>query len=841
MSTPQDSSAVTLDDIMHAINNLSNDLQATKLRVAELATPKQPLQELEQRRPPGVPQPGWRPPPSRTTPPTFDPTPRMRVDAPRFSGEDPTGWIFRVQKYFDYFLTPEPERFQLVAMLIDHPASEWFHYYQANNIEASWQEFLEAVHQRFDPDYYENYVGLLSKLTQTTTVMEYQTAFEAILNKVSGVPESTLVAMYVAGLKQPVQRELNLRNPSTLQATFALARELSAYDDDVPSPDTETPEDTTDSVHIAADISSMHSMTGSPSPRSLRLAGLVNHGAVQQGHPLAFFSKKLGPRRRAASTYHKELYAIVEAVQKWRQYLLGREFVIRSDQRSLKELLAQIVQTPDQQFYLRKLMGFKFRIEYKKGATNRAADALSRRDCEEETAGLFNTYAQPVPHIMQALRWENASLPDLQELHSAVTAGTAPSDVSAHDGLLYFKRRLYVSPTSSLRDQLLHEFHSTPVAGHQGRERTFRRLAQVFYWPSMRKDVRRFVASCLVCQMTKYSTQKPAGLLQPLPIPSQTGFDAPRVAQLFVEVVVKHHGFPTSLVSDRDSVFMGSFWRELMRLSGTSLKFSTAYHPQSDGQTEVVNRSVEQYLRAFTFERPSKWAHFLPWAELALNCSHHEGLGLSPFQALYGRPPPSLFPTLAVRSKDPRVEEILSERADLLHDLKAQLEKMQHRMRAQANRHRRDVEYVVGDLVLLKLHPYRQHSLARRVSAKLAQRFYGPFQVVERVVATLPDAFFKGRPISTPVTAIASRVVMVDGNSQEQWLIRWSDGSDSDTTWEPVTALREHFPDLCLEDKDASNPGGVDTGTGAANAEVVTITERPQRQVKPPKRYQDYI
>lgn len=105
----------------------------------------------------------------------------------------------------------------------------------------------------------------------------------------------------------------------------------------------------------------------------------VGIGAVliQDKHPIAFFSKKLGSHRRSASTYHKELYAIVEAVQKWRQYLLGWEFVIRSDQKSLKDLLQQIVQTPDQHFYVRKLIGFKFRIEYKKGTSNQAADALS--------------------------------------------------------------------------------------------------------------------------------------------------------------------------------------------------------------------------------------------------------------------------------------------------------------------------------------------------------------------------------------------------------------------------------------------------------------------------------
>lgn len=111
---------------------------------------------------------------------------------------------------------------------------------------------------------------------------------------------------------------------------------------------------------------------------------------MQQNHPIAYFSKKLGPRHRLASTYHKELYAIVEVVQKWRQYLLSREFLIRSDLRSLKELLSRVVQSPDQQFYVRNLMGFKFSIEYKTGTTNKVADALSRQDEDPRTE---------VPHI----------------------------------------------------------------------------------------------------------------------------------------------------------------------------------------------------------------------------------------------------------------------------------------------------------------------------------------------------------------------------------------------------------------------------------------------------------
>lgn len=158
---------------------------------------------------------------------------------------------------------------------------------------------------------------------------------------------------------------------------------------------------------------------------------------LQDNHPLAFFSKKLGPRQRITSTYHKELYAIVEAVQKWRQYLLGREFVIRTDQKSLRELLQQVIQTPDQQLYARKLMGFKFRIEYKTEASNRMADALSRREDDtaiiSEDLSLLVAVSQPILDILELLRVDVRTLPDLIELCSHIEAGTAPPGVSLSD------------------------------------------------------------------------------------------------------------------------------------------------------------------------------------------------------------------------------------------------------------------------------------------------------------------------------------------------------------------------------------------------------------------------
>ncbi|CAM8968266.1 unnamed protein product [Rhodiola kirilowii] len=215
--------------------------------------------------------------------------------------------------------------------------------------------------------------------------------------------------------------------------------------------------------------------------------------------------------------------------------------------------------------------------------------------------------------------------------------------------------------------------------------------------------------------------------------PLKGGYTAVDVAQAFIKDIVKLHGFPGSIVSDRDPIFMSKFWKELFRQQGTLLAHSTAYHPQSDGQTEVVNRGLEDYLRCFVSEHQRDWLQLLPWAEFCYNTALHSSTGTSPYEIVYGRPPPALLDHIPGSTTLASVEEHIQCRDQLLCDLKANLYKSQQRMQQQANSKRQDKGFDIGEFVWVRLQPYRQNSLRIKKTNKLAKRFYGPFKITDRI------------------------------------------------------------------------------------------------------------
>jgi len=278
-----------------------------------------------------------------------------------------------------------------------------------------------------------------------------------------------------------------------------------------------------------------------------------------------------------------------------------------------------------------------------------------------------------MPHFvfLDELKTSLQSFPEFTTLYNNIS--TNPSSYpehKIHQGLIFYKNKFWLNNTNPFKNKLLQEFHNSPTSGHTGIKKTYLRLLENFFWQGMRSDDVKFISECSVCQVTKYETKKPAGLLQPLPIPLAiwedlsldfiTGlppshglsvilvvvdrfskgahfgalpanYSAFKVASLFLDIICKHHGIPRSLVSDRDPVFISQFWHKLFRLCGTKLRMSISYHPQTDGQTEVLNRVLEQYLRAFVHNKPNQWHTFLPLAEWSYNTSTHSATGFSPF------------------------------------------------------------------------------------------------------------------------------------------------------------------------------------------------------------------
>jgi len=378
-------------------------------------------------------------------------------------------------------------------------------------------------------------------------------------------------------------------------------------------------------------------------------------GAVlmQQGHPLAFISKPLGPRTQGLSTYEKEYMAILLAVEQWRAYLQHAEFLIYTDQKSLVHLNEQRLHTVWQQKVFTKLLGMQYKIVYKKGQDNRVADALSRRPHSSETCMAISTV---VPQWCSTVVAGYSSDPQASTYITqlSVDPGAVPH-FTLQNGLLRYKNRIWLGNNKVMQQRVIQALHTSAVGGHSGVPVTCRRVRQLFAWPGLKNDIYEFVTSCPTCQQSKPDRARYPGLLQPLPVPSSAWqsismdfveglpvshgyncimvivdrfskyshfltlkhpFSALNVAKLFMQQVHRLHGLPSSIISDRDRIFLSNRWQELFKLADVQLKMSSAYHPQTDGQTERVNQCMETFLRCFVNAVPQKWYDWIQF-ELA--------------------------------------------------------------------------------------------------------------------------------------------------------------------------------------------------------------------------------
>lgn len=263
---------------------------------------------------------------------------------------------------------------------------------------------------------------------------------------------------------------------------------------------------------------------------------------MQKQRPIAYFSQALTERQRLKSVYERELMAIVFAIQKWRHYLVGRKFVVRTDQKSLKFLLEQREINMEYQKWLTKILGFDFDIHYKPGMENKTADALSRKNPVTEL------FAVSVPVSIQL---EEVGTEVERDAELSKVVEELRKDPKTHpeyalvQGRLLRQGKLVIPKTSRLIGLILHEFHDSKYGGHGGVLKTQKRIGALIFWPGMMTDIRRYVAACQVCQRHKYSTLAPGRLLQPLPIPNNVW---EHISLDFIMELPKSEGVNTVLV-----------------------------------------------------------------------------------------------------------------------------------------------------------------------------------------------------------------------------------------------------------------------------------------------------
>ncbi|MCO5574990.1 hypothetical protein L7F22_028787 [Adiantum nelumboides] len=295
-----------------------------------------------------------------------------------------------------------------------------------------------------------------------------------------------------------------------------------------------------------------------------------------------------------------------------------------------------------------------------------------------------------------------------------------------------------------------------------------------FFWPSLRKDTESFVRSCLVCQRVKYDIGKAYGLLQPLPIPTafwesiamdfifglpktssenegiwtivdrfskQAHFILVRkqitteqMAKIFLVIVFKYHGMPISIVSGRDPRMAGLFWRALWQNLHSTLRFSSSYHPQTDGQSEIVNSAVLDLLKCYVSDNPAQWEHYLPLVEFAYKTTIHSSTDKAPFEVVEGarKPPPMVKVMDDVFEADKFVEDL-----DLAcQQVQQTIQKAQEKQKKAADKHRRRLHFSEGDWISEVV-----NDVSYRLSLPASWKIHNAFHVslLRQFVGELPD------------------------------------------------------------------------------------------------------
>ncbi|KAF5807867.1 putative nucleotidyltransferase, Ribonuclease H [Helianthus annuus] len=492
---------------------------------------------------------------------------------------------------------------------------------------------------------------------------------------------------------------------------------------------------------------------------------------MQRQKVIAYASRQLKVHERNYTTHDLELGAVVFALKIWRHYLYGTRCTIFTDHKSLQHIFDQKELNMRQRRWVELLNDYDCEIKYHPGKANVVADALSRKERGKtlrvralEMTIRTNLTACIRDAQQEALKGENRKAEYLR--------GALKYMVPNEEGALYFKKRIWVPLYGGIREVILNEAHKSRYSIHPGSDKMYQDLKEYYWWPRLKGDVAVYVGKCLTCAKVKAEYQKPSGLLQQPDIPvwkwEQISMDfitklprTPRghamiwvivdrltksahflpirekdstgkLAEIYLREIVARHGVPISIISDRDGRFVSRIWQSFQEAFGSQLDLSTAFHPQTDGQSERTIQTLEDMLRACAMDLGGSWDTHLPLVEFSYNNSYHTSIKAAPFEALYGRKCRS--PLCWADAGDKRMvgPELVQETTDKITQIRERIKAARDRQKSYADPKRKSVEFEVGDKVLLKVSPWKGVvRFGKR--GKLNPRYIGPFRILKKI------------------------------------------------------------------------------------------------------------
>ncbi|KAD5317690.1 hypothetical protein E3N88_17636 [Mikania micrantha] len=618
---------------------------------------------------------------------------------------------------------------------------------------------------------------------------------------------------------------------------------------------------------------------------------------MQREKVIAYASRQLKVHEKNYTTHDLELGAVVFALKIWRHYLYGTKCTIFTDHKSLQHIFDQKELNMRQRRWVELIGDYDCAIKYHPGKANVVADALSRKETTKRVRALQLTIHSELPNQIrnaqqEALKAENLTLEAMRGMDKQLKA--------KGDGAYYLMNRIWIPRYGGLREVVMDEAHKSRYSIHPGSDKMYHDLKTTYWWPNMKAEIATYVGKCLTCSKVKVEYQKPSGLLQQPELPmwkweqismdfitklpkTASGCDTiwvivdrltksahflpiketdklDKLTRVYLKEVVTRHGVPISIISDRDSRFTSHFWKSLHKALGTRLDMSTAYHPQTDGQSERTIQTLEDMLRACVIDFGSSWESHLPLVEFSYNNSYHTSIQAAPFEALYGRKCRSPICWAEVGDSQLTGPELVHETTEKIVQIRKRMAAARDRQKSYADKRRKPLEFQVGDRVLLKVSPWKG-VIRFGKRGKLNPRYIGPFEITKRIgpvpyelnlpveLSSVHNVFHISNlkkclsdetlvipleeiQIDEQLNFVEEPVEIMDRETKKLKLskipivnVRWNSRRGPEFTWEREDQMKQKYPHLFAEQTNANNTRDL-SRYATAHKDTVTIRDR---------------